>query len=195
MTDEGRDAETGRFTEGNEFWRTALNAYGTLGRTPQMLTEEQLIEKASKYFAWVTDNPLREERSWQSDGVVVTHAAPVARVMTITGLCNFLGITYRTWKVWRNEREDLQNAVEMIDQIIQQHKIELASAGLVQHAFISKLMGLADVNTVQGPGGGPVQVDDGKDWSNMEIARRMAFLLAQAVQHKKEQADGDSETE
>ena len=195
--DEGRDPQTGRFVEGNRFWEHSLNAFRKNGPLPMFTDPDDLIDAAAGYFADITDNPLFQEKAWQSEGAIVTHESPLARVMTIQGLCNHLGITRQAWEKWRAEREDLIPAIRFIEQIMEQHKIELASAGLAQQQFIARLMGLADVKEHAGPGGGAIEIKGGEDWSDMDRARRLAFLMAKAIEDKKEQeqTDGDSSTD
>lgn len=210
MTD-GKDPGTGQFTEGNTWWRKSLNAFGKRGPLPTYTDPQELLDDAAEYFADIYENPLFEEKVFSdAQGVasvdpytgkilpkVIVHNSPRARIMTISGLCNHLGISRATWKRWRNEQEHLQPAIEFIEQIMDQQKMELAASGLAKDSFVARLMGLADEQRITGPDGGPLKVET-DDWSDMEIARRIAFTMAKAIEKQRateEQTDGDSETQ
>jgi len=189
---EGKDPSNGRFVTGNRFWEHALKAFNN-GRPRKIATVEQLLEGAAGYFADITDNPLYEEKSFSSDGGVITHDSPKMRAMTIVGLCNHLGITARTWRNMREEQPDLAEAIEKVDEIIFQQKLEGAAANMLNHNVINRELGLAD-NTNANVAA-KMTVEE-LVLTPKERARRLQYMLAEAIeQTKQEQQDGNSETE
>ena len=146
-----------------------------------MADEATLLEEATRYFEDIEENPLWEEKTWQSDGGVVTHEAPRMRAMSIRGISAFLGISDRTWRHWRDTREDLQPAIAIIEGIIYNQKFEGAAAGFLNQAIIARELGLADETKLVGSGpDGQIMITN--EWSEIEIARRLAFTLAEAAQ-------------
>jgi hypothetical protein len=187
----GKDPETGRFVTGNRFWETTLEKYGKFGPDPAYKTDADVLKAAAEYFEDITSNPLLTEKSWQSEGAVVTHDAPVMRAMTIQGLCNHMGIGYRTWVKYRLKRPELQPVIEIIEQIIYQQKFEGAAAGLLNAHLISRDLKLEDTTTIKGPGKDGAHVIEER-LTPLESGRRVAFMLRQAAeQMNDEKAEPD----
>lgn len=194
------------FPKGNEFWKQALNAYGGLGPVPKYDNPDDLLADCAGYFADITDNPLLEEKVFNSTEIVTdedgnkttrpvtVHHSPKMRPMTVVGLCNYIGIGTNTWYGWRRDRADLKEAINLVEQIIWQQKFEGAAAGFLNHAIIARDLGLADTTQLTGPDGGAVVVEQLTDLSDSEIFRRLIFLMARQVHMKEESINGDSET-
>jgi len=193
MAEEGRN-DAGKFVEGNRFWEQAIYVYRKRGADPKYANADELIEDCAGYFADITENPLYEEKVFNSgEAGISTHDTPKMRAMTLKGLCNYIGIVERTWRLWRKKRDDLKPAIAFIEQIIYQQKFEGAAAGLLHHAIIARDLGLADTTKLAGHDGGALKVEDG--WTDLERARRLAFVLAEAVNKQQEQKNDDSEAE
>jgi hypothetical protein len=183
---EGRDPDTQQFTAGNRFWERSLNAWGKLGVMPTFTHPEDLLAACIKYFEDITENPLLEEKTFSSDGEILTHDSPKMRAMTIKGLCNSLGVVERRWRDWRANRTDLKDVIEFVEQIIYQQKFEGAAAGLLNHAIIARDLGLADKTSVTAD----ILLTDAP-MSKTEKARRLLFMLAEAQNEaKQEKSDG-----
>lgn len=182
MSDEddgGRDVN-GRFTKNNEWWRVAIER----GLKPLVFeSPEALFEYASGYFEWLAANPLIEIDFKGKDAEEVE--VPKMRAPTIKGLCAYIGITQQYWQILRKDKPDLSEPMRLIEQIIYQMKFEGAAAGFFKEAIIARDLGLADRSELTGPNGDPIQVQS--ETSDFDIARKMAFLLAQAAQAKLEE--------
>lgn len=113
-------------------------------------TPEQLAEQISAYIQWSQDNPLFEAKVVSNKGEPEIVKLPKARLISIGGLCVFLGITQRTWSNWRDNREDLLPVITAFDEMSQQWQLSHASADLINANIISRLLGLADKKEVTG---------------------------------------------
>jgi hypothetical protein len=148
-----RNAETGRFLPGHQFWRarasSALFADG-----------DALWAACDAYFCWVEDNPVVvAEQLVVADEV--TKKVPVAiktRPMTKRGLCRFLGIAHTTWAEWKRDRPELAAAIERAESVIWDQKFAGAAVGIFNGNLVARELGIAD--RVAGHDGGPVQVQD-----------------------------------
>lgn len=131
--------EGGRFLPGNRFWE----ARSSHGRNPIFATPDDLWCAVAEYFAWVDDNPLREEKVFNGkDGIARADVAKM-RAMTISGMCIFLDIARRTWDDYR-ERPDYLPVVTRAEEIIRTQKFEGASADLLNPNIIARDLGLVD---------------------------------------------------
>lgn len=139
---------------------------------------EELWEAACGYFEWVEENPLKVEKVFQNQGVIVRAETPKARVMTIQGLCLYLGISRDTFHKWSVATDTtlLQSACLTIREVIYAQKFEGAASDLFNPTVISRDLGLRDVKEVTGPNGGPVQMIT-TDMSPQEAAAAYAATL------------------
>lgn len=147
MADEQPDRdEAGRFLPGNRFWEARSSA----GPKPKFKVAGDLWASCLEYFEWVENNPLYEAKAFSYEGKVTVASLPKMRAMTITGLCNFLGIARSTWDEWRNSRPDLSDVLTRAEAILYQHKFEGAAADLLNSNIIVRDLGLADKRQVAG---------------------------------------------
>ena len=145
---------------GNRFWEVR----GTHGRAATFNTPEEMWEAACEYFQWVEDNPLKAEKLFSHNGAVVRGEYSKMRAMTVEGLCNFIGITSRCWRGYR-DKEDFFPVMDMVDQIIYAQKFEGASADLLNPNIIARDLGLADKKD---------HTTNGKDMPPQQIILRAA---------------------
>lgn len=176
---DGKDPETGRFLPKNEFWKVR----STHGRTPRFETAEMLADACEQYFQWVADNPLYEMKPFAYQGVVIQEPVAKMRAMTIGGLCLFIGVTQQHWQGWKREgsvsyRPDFVSVIGNVEDAIRQQKFEGAAADLLNANIIARDLGLADKSEVTGKDGGPIET---KEMSDLELARKVAFLLAAGI--------------
>jgi hypothetical protein len=162
--------------KGNRFWE----ARSSHGRKPIFSSPEQLWQACVEYFEWVEENPLFESRPFAYQGVVIQEPVPKMRAMTIAGLCLFLDISEDTWSAYR-KREDLSGVCSQAEQVIYQQKFSGAAADMLNPSIIARDLGLKDKSEITGKDGGPIQTED---LSGNEIARRIAFALAQGLKTK-----------
>lgn len=158
---------------GNRFWE----ARSSHGAKPKFETPEKLFDACCEYFAWVEDNPLQEEKGFAFQGKVSKENFTKMRAMTLDGLHIFLDINSDTWHDWRNNRKDLSEVIQRVEKIIRTQKFAGAAADLLNANIIARDLGLADKLEATGK--------DGKDLipeaNETEVARRVAFLLAQGL--------------
>lgn len=124
---------------GNQFWK----ARSSHGRKPVFINPDELWDVCEEYFEWVTANPLYEEKIISHLGKATHVPVEKMRAMTIEGLCNFLGITSRAWRVYR-EKEDFIPIIERVEQVLYEQKFCGAAADLLNANIIARDLGLAD---------------------------------------------------
>lgn len=173
--------DAGRFLAGNRFWETR----STAGPKPKFSNPEDLWRACCEYFEWNASHPLFEAKAFAYEGVVTIAELPKMRAMTIAGLCIFLDVEERTWRMWRDERSDLLPIITRTEAIIYQQKFEGASADLLNPNIIARDLGLADKKELTGAGGGPIQTTI--DASALSTA---ALRELRAASRATDQADG-----
>lgn len=136
---EGKDAE-GKFLPGNKFWRNRDRA----GPRYKFETPEELEAVCFEYFDWVDDNPLWELKVFSTG---LKAKIPLARAMTVRGLCIHINLARRSWDDYR-EREGYKDVCLMAEEIIAEQKFAGAAAGLFNAAIIARDLGLADKRDV-----------------------------------------------
>mgnify|MGYP003643120134 CR=1 FL=1 len=149
---------------GNRFWE----ARSTHGAKPKFENGIDLYSACCEYFQWVEDNPLKEEKIAQFQGVFVKGDVSKMRAMTIAGLCNFIDIAHQTWCDWRTNRKDLSEVITRVDSIIYDQKFSGAAADLLNSNIISRDLGLADKTESEIKGQmilvAPQQFKNDKEW-------------------------------
>lgn len=180
--------DTGRFLPGNRMW----DRRKTPGRDKKFEAPDDLWAACCGYFDYVAENPLYEAKAFAFQGAVTQDNLPKMRAMSIKAMCLHIGVAHQTWDRWKNEesdlfRPDLSSVMGVAEDIIFSQKFEGASADLLNANIIARDLGLADKKEVSGEGGGPIET---KDVSDMELARRMAFILASGL---KEDSSDDSQ--
>ncbi len=175
-----RDPDTGQFLPGNKFWL----ARSSVGPKPVFANGEELWKACCEYFEWVEANPLFEVRLVTFQGTVRHEPTAKMRAMTVTGLCLFLDIDVRTWKLWRDSRADLLPVVTRAEAVIYSQKFAGAAADLLNANIIARELGLAERQEHTGK--------DGKDLlpekrDDLELARFFAGVLTNAAKQQESQ--------
>jgi len=80
--------------KGNQFWLLG-SSYG--GPPVRYRSGRELWDASCKYFQYVRDNPLLEEKAMVVDKVLERVSLPKMRAMTLTALQLHLGISHDTW--------------------------------------------------------------------------------------------------
>lgn len=124
--------------KGNKYWEFRDKHGRDFKYTP-----EKLWEEAVKYFQWVEDNPLWEEKGFAFQGIVTKEKFRKMRAMTIIGFCLFADICEKTFLNYRNDKDFLQVAIR-IENTIKSQKFEGAAAELLNPNIIARDLGLAD---------------------------------------------------
>ncbi|SFF17020.1 DNA-packaging protein gp3 [Sulfitobacter brevis] len=168
-----RDDE-GKFLPGNTIWQ----GRSTFGRNREYEDAQSLWQACCAYFQWAHDTPLYEAKILSSGQTV---PAAKMRAFTQKALCLHLRISEETWRTWRNTRPDMAEVIQTVDDVIYSQKFEGAAAGLLNANLISRELGLADRQELTGKDGEAIQT---ADVTNIEVARRIAFILADAMNRK-----------
>lgn len=120
------------------------------------LTNQQLFDLITSYFAWAENNPLNTPETANFQGRVYQGEAKKIRPFTITSLCLFLNITPKTWREWKkfestdDEKERLK-ILEFAESIIHEQKYTAAMIGVFNPNFVMKDLNM-DVSTVKNVG-------------------------------------------
>ena len=171
---EPRDERSGRFLPGNKFWEARSSA----GPKPKFANGDDLWKACCEYFTWVDANPLWADHLVTFQGSATHEPIAKIRAMTIAGLCLFIDIEHRTWNMWKTSRPDLLPVITRAEAVMYSQKFAGAAADLLNANIISRELGLADKAEVSGPNGGPIET---KDTSDLDVARKIAYMLGRAV--------------
>jgi len=139
------------FPKGNEFWK----ARASTGPDKTFSTPEALWTAAQEYFQWVRDNPIYEQRLVTYLGDYQRVNVPKMRGMTLYGLAGFLGVTTKTWYLYKGY-EGYQDVCAAIDEIIRQQKIEGAMANQLNQLVVVRELGLKDKKELSGDQSSPI---------------------------------------
>jgi len=140
-----------KFPKGNEFWK----ARASTGPDKIFSTPQALWDAAQEYFQWVRDNPIYEQRLVTYLGDYQRVDVPKMRAMTIYGLCGFLGVTSKTWYLYK-DYEGYQDVCAAIDETIRQQKIEGAMANQLNQLVVVRELGLKDKKELSGDQNAPI---------------------------------------
>ena len=124
---------------GNRFWKFRSKS----GRDKIFSSPSILWEESEKYFEWVEDNPLIEQKTTQFQGEFIHGDLNKMRPMTITGLCRFLHISFQTWEDYKTY-DDFIEITREIEGVIYDQKFAGAAADLLNSNLIARELGLSD---------------------------------------------------
>ncbi|VAW38950.1 Phage terminase, small subunit [hydrothermal vent metagenome] len=137
--------------KGNRFWE-ARSKHGR----DKIFSDKDVLWKASlEYFEWVEDNPLREDKPFNYQGLVVPNTVNKMRAMTLDGLWLFLDIGHTTWYRYKDDN-DFEETITKIENVIKSQKFAGAAADLLNANIIARDLGLADKKELQGKDGQPL---------------------------------------
>jgi len=129
-----------------ELWEMAK----PFGRPPIFKGPEDFWAAACKYFKWIKDNPLVEEKVFNGRDGIVHGYVDKLHAMTVQGLCLHMGINSDTFYEYE-KRKDFTEIVGLVRQTIYEQKLTGAAADLLNASIISRELGLTDKieNTVK----------------------------------------------
>ncbi|WP_299739078.1 DNA-packaging protein [uncultured Roseobacter sp.] len=185
MSEEQKDrGEDGRFIPGTAIWRERLNH----GRPPIFDDPDSLWDACCIYFEWANNNPLYADTLVSFQGK--TQHEPVAqlRAFTLKGLCLYVGISFETWRTWREDRPDLKEVMNRAEDVIYTQKFEGAAAGLLNAGIISRDLGLADKQQVE-----DISDPEKKPRSSLDTARAIIFALHEAQMEQQKGREKDEQ--
>jgi len=125
--------------KGNQFWKLAPKQ----GRSPIWEDPEVLRKACEEYFQSVVDKPLIEDGTFAFQGVVTHEPIAKMRVMSVDGLCVFLGIARSTWDNYC-DKEEFLGVTGYVKSVMYDYKLSGAAAGLLNANIIARDLKLRD---------------------------------------------------
>lgn len=141
----------------DRFWEAAPKG----GRPTAYESSELLFQHCIEYIEWVHEHPFKEARLVSHQGSSVIEWMPKPRVMTIAGLCCFLGIIQQTWTNWQVKDHKFLGVCQWMNQQIYNQKFSGASSGFFNASIIARDLGLADKQELTGRNGSPLNPSQG----------------------------------
>lgn len=160
---------------GNRFWELRSKH----GRDKIFSSPEVLWEAACEYFRWCEDNPLIEIEQSNKPAKAVKNEdgtytfppnhfeLPKMRAFTMAGLCRYLNCNTMYFNDFKDllkgkddqVSKDFSQVITLIYDTVYEQKFTGAAAGFLNANLISRELGLADKNTLQGDKDNPISVD------------------------------------
>lgn len=129
------------YKDGNLVPRMVEAAFG-FGQRP-IYSREDLLNGFKDYAEWVTNNPLYKREIVKFKDHYEEVDIPVMRAMTITGFASFIGITFKTFNLYRKRAATAREA-ELIYDYITNQQYEGAAGNLLNPHIVSRMIGLTD---------------------------------------------------
>lgn len=123
-----------------------------LGR-PLKYTPSELLDKFAEYVQWCHDHPLADYSTTRyANGNFAHVEEPKPRRISIDGFLVFVGGSDRWWSELKNgkEGENFSKVKDAIKKYCETSQTDMAAAGLLKENIISRLLGLADRQQVDG---------------------------------------------
>lgn len=105
---------------------------------------DELWEECVEYFDWVEANPMIDQTLVTFQGSGSLEAVPKMRAMSLKSLWAFIGIASNTWQEYK-QREEFQETIALVEQIIVDQKFTGAAAGLLNATIVQRDLGLGEV--------------------------------------------------
>ncbi|WP_299970195.1 terminase small subunit [uncultured Roseobacter sp.] len=178
MSEHGQDrGDDGRFVPGTAIWKERSSH----GRAPIYDSPEPLWTACCDYFEWASENPLYADTLVSYQGKAKHEPVAQMRAFTLKGMCLFIGISFETWRTWREDRPDLKEVMNRVEDVIYTQKFEGAAAGLLNAGLISRDLGLADRREID-----DITPPERRTEAQMDIARAIAHIFSKAMTIKEE---------
>lgn len=86
-------------------------------------TAPELYSKWVEFASWVNAHPIMTVKKVVQKGQVIEYALPRPRPYLLSEFLRFAGVHKSTWKRWMQEREDLVDVVEDIEDMVREQKL------------------------------------------------------------------------
>ncbi len=124
-----------KFPVGNQLYKLASNT----GRPKLFTTPQDLLSAACNYFEYVENNPVIKYGVYGKDAKII--GVPKMRAMSLQGLYAFIGVcNLRRYK----QHAEFVQVIAYIENVINVHNINGASAGLLNPCIVARLLGLKE---------------------------------------------------
>lgn len=122
-----------------------------LGKPPRY-TPEQLAAKFEEYLQWCQDNPIVIEDHTEYANGFSHNTAKKPRLVCLSGFELYAGVDDSWWSKLskRSRGEEYVRVKARIKMLCETYQKEMASAGIFNGNIISRLLGLADKQQVEG---------------------------------------------
>lgn len=156
---------------------------------------EEILEAFCDYAAslemepkWTTKRKRTEGQSGETE-IDTTASERIAAHMppTIGGLCGVLGVSTSTWAKWRNEREELREAIGMVEAAIKDAQVAMSATKLGDAPTLIRLSGLAEKQEVKTET--KVELSGGEAMD--KLRNRLAVAAGQVAPQETSDGDGD----
>lgn len=100
-------------------------------------TPQQMFAEFQAYTEWAVDNlnfPLEKTLNNQTGKFQVTKVRESS--WSIVSFCHYLGVSQMTWSNWRKDRDDLKEAIAVVEERIRDHRKRGAEAGVFQASVV-----------------------------------------------------------
>jgi hypothetical protein len=105
---------------------------------------EELLNDCLAYVEWAAENPIETVKVVQTKDGPVDHKVLRVRLLSLESLSVFLGVTSKTWRLWRKTRPDLKDVIKSIDELIFATQIEQGAADTVNAMIVARVAGLKE---------------------------------------------------
>lgn len=121
------------------FWEASPHT----GRKPHYTDPQLMRSDALEYMQWVEDNPFIEVKPMIVAGEVEMVEVPRRRPSTLTGLQIFIGMSYDSWREYR-QKPIFSEVIKEVESWIYDSKFTGAASGFFKENIIARDLGLAD---------------------------------------------------
>jgi hypothetical protein len=127
-------------------WFGTNRGQGTgAGRKRMFEDGEALLNAFDEYAEMIRDDKMLEEKlHFDKDGNSSYASLGRMRAMSLAGFRRFLGVGKTAFEKWMKEREDLQEAFELIRDAMFDQKFSGAAAGLLKEGIVMRDLGMVD---------------------------------------------------
>ena len=164
---------------GNQFWK----ARSSHGRNPKFDDPKKLLSAIEEYFEHASNDYLEESKPHTHEGKAFHSETKKMVPFTEGRLCIFIGISDSTWLRYKSDTK-FKDVCDWAVSVCKEQKFAGAASGFFNTNIISRDLGLADKQELTGKDGADLMPAD-------EAGRRIAFLLAKAMNAQKSKQDNN----
>ena len=124
---------------GDKSWLKRL-----VGRPREFEDPEDLVFACVEYLLWCENNPLQEEKVFNSSGSIRRTHIKKARAPLVKQMCTHIGISYPGWKKYTKREDELGTVARAINQIIHDTKLQGAYSGLFDSVIAHRDLNMVD---------------------------------------------------
>jgi hypothetical protein len=131
--------------QNNKYWKLRTD----LSEDGKKISVKDLIKRTQEYIDRCVNEKLYEKDWVGKDAYEVQR--PKMIVMSVYGLCAYLGINRNTFYDWKNDKK-YSNIITHIEDIFRAYNLEGTSAGFLNPNIIARLEGLTEKQDITSGG-------------------------------------------